>query len=178
MRARLEILILVLALAAAGAFIVSFALGWHPRAQTPAIASDSAATSPAVIAAPGANAARVEVLNASGRAGLAHDATDRLRASGFDVVYFGNAQDSARATSVVIDRIGRLDAAHAIAAALAITQVRSEPDSTRLVDASVLLGADWPPRRVAPAQKTWRQNLRELWPGTRSDSSSVPRRKQ
>lgn len=89
---------------------------------------------------------RVEVLNGAGRAGLAREATERLRDRGLDVVYFGNAREFGRDSSVVLDRVGREEAARAVAEALGITAVRSEPDSTLLLDVTVILGKDWPPQ--------------------------------
>lgn len=95
---------------------------------------------------------RVEVLNAAGRAGLAREATRRLRARGFDVVYFGNAGEFGRDSSVVLDRVGDLRTARSVAGALGIRSVASEPDSSRLLDVTVVLGLDWPPpeRSTAP----------------------------
>jgi hypothetical protein len=88
---------------------------------------------------------RVEVLNAAGRGGLAREATRRLRARGFDVVYFGNAHEFGRETSEVVDRVGREEVARSVADALGIATVRSEPDAERLLEVTVLLGLDWPP---------------------------------
>jgi hypothetical protein len=95
---------------------------------------------------------RVEVLNAAGRAGLAREATRRLRARGFDVVYFGNAEEFGQDSSVVLDRVGDLRTARSVAGALGIRSVASEPDSSRLLDVTVILGLDWPPpeRSTAP----------------------------
>ena len=92
---------------------------------------------------------RVEVLNAGGVAGMAREATGHVRAAGFDVVSFGNARsfDPDR-PSVVIDRVGRLDVARAVADALGIGNVLSEPDSNLFVDVSVLLGSTWTPESV------------------------------
>lgn len=86
---------------------------------------------------------RVEVLNGAGKPGLARLATEQLRAAGFDVVQFGNAGRTTD-TSVVLDRVGKLDLATDIAQALEIASVRTEIDSTRLVDATVILGKAWP----------------------------------
>ncbi|HEX7119038.1 MAG TPA: LytR C-terminal domain-containing protein [Longimicrobiales bacterium] len=88
---------------------------------------------------------RVEVLNAAGRSGLAREATRRLRERGFDVVYFGNADAFGRDSSIVLDRVGEPDAAEEVAAALGIRRVASEPDSSLLLEVTVLLGLDWPP---------------------------------
>ncbi|CAN5839262.1 hypothetical protein BH23GEM3_BH23GEM3_12260 [soil metagenome] len=89
---------------------------------------------------------RVEVLNGAGVVGLARSATRVLRERNFDVVYFGNAPAGAQDSSVVIDRVGRLEDARRVAAALGIDAVRSEPDSTLYLEATVILGRDWPTR--------------------------------
>jgi len=86
---------------------------------------------------------RVEVLNAGGITGLARDATEYLRDSGFDVVDFGNARDFDADSSVVLDRVGQGEIARAVADVLGIDNVRSQPDSNLYVDVSVLLGSEW-----------------------------------
>jgi LytR cell envelope-related transcriptional attenuator len=88
---------------------------------------------------------RVEVLNGAGTSGLARDATHRLRSGGFDVVYFGNASTFDRGRSVVLDRVGEPARARAVAASLGIDSVASAPDTTLLLDVTVVLGDDWPP---------------------------------
>lgn len=87
---------------------------------------------------------RVEVLNGGGVSGMAVHATDGLRDFGFDVVDVGNALpfDPER-PSVVIDRVGRTDMARAVADALGIDNVQSEPDPNLYVDVTVVLGAEW-----------------------------------
>ena len=94
---------------------------------------------------PGGMRVRVEVLNGGGVAGVAGRATDVLRELGFDVVFYGNAQESGQNTSRVVDRVGRLDAARSVADALGIRSVRSEPDSNLYLDVTVVLGTDWTP---------------------------------
>jgi hypothetical protein len=86
---------------------------------------------------------RVEVLNASGIAGLARRGTERLRAHGFDVVYFGNAGGFGPDSSLVLDRMGNRAAAEAVAAALGLGLVQSVADTTLYVDVTVVLGRDW-----------------------------------
>lgn len=86
---------------------------------------------------------RVEVLNGAGRPGIAREATIMLRDQGYDVVYFGNARDFGWDSSVVIDRVGREAAAQTVARALGITKVESRPDSTLLLEVTVVLGKDW-----------------------------------
>lgn len=95
------------------------------------------------IASPIPDGPRVEVLNAAGISGMAQAATDQLREARFDVVYFGNADEFGRDSSVVIDRVGRPEIAQEVARELGISQVRSEPDSTLYLEATVLLGLDW-----------------------------------
>jgi hypothetical protein len=89
---------------------------------------------------------RVEVLNAGGVPGMASTATEALREAGFDVVHFGNAGsfDAAR-PSAVIDRVGRLDFARAVAASLGIDNVLSEPDPNLFLDVTVMVGGAWTP---------------------------------
>jgi hypothetical protein len=87
---------------------------------------------------------RVEVYNAGGINGMAGAATERLRDVGFDVVTFGNADpfDPER-PSVVVDRVGRTDVARAVAAALRIDNVQSDPDPNLFVEVTVVVGRDW-----------------------------------
>lgn len=94
---------------------------------------------------------RVEVLNGAGVPGLARSVTRQLRRQNFDVVYFGNAP-AALDSSVVVDRAGNLDAARRVAEALGIRSLRSEPDPTLFLDATVVLGRDRaPPAGAADA---------------------------
>jgi hypothetical protein len=95
---------------------------------------------------------RVEVLNASGRAGLARTATAQLRDAGFDVVFYGNAAGFDGDSSVVIDRTGRDEVARAAGRRLGIGRVRSDRDTTLFLDATIVVGRDWAPEPTeAPA---------------------------
>ncbi len=123
-------------LVVAGASAAALAL-WH-GAGTPPPEQTRAASVPA----PGRRVT-VEVLNAGGRPGAARDATQLLRRDGFDVVYFGNAGKFGRDSSLVLDRVGDLANARAVAQALGIHDVRSEPDTTLYLDVSVILGKRW-----------------------------------
>jgi hypothetical protein len=89
---------------------------------------------------------RVEVLNAGGVSGQARAATQRLRDIGFDVVSFGNAGTFGRDSTSVVDRVGRPELAHAVAQALGVRDVVSDPDPNLFVDVTVLLGRDWTER--------------------------------
>ena len=90
----------------------------------------------------------VEVLNAGGRAGSAHVATRMLRHAGIDVVNFGNANSATGkldSTRIIVRR-GSRDAALPVRAALGVGKIAMQFDSTRLLDVSVFLGADFTPR--------------------------------
>ena len=87
---------------------------------------------------------RVQVLNASGRPGLAREATRILRDRGFDVVEFGNAgAEFAPDSSVVLDRVGKLESARQVADAVGIRRVQARPDANLYLDVTVVLGRDW-----------------------------------
>lgn len=86
---------------------------------------------------------RVEVLNASGIPGLARAATERLRQSGYDVVYFGNGRSFAPDSSLVLDRVGTMENAASVAEAVGIGRVGSRPDTSLYLDVTVVLGRDW-----------------------------------
>lgn len=107
---------------------------------------------------------RVEVLNGSGVQGVAARATEILRESGLDVVYFGNESSFGRDSSVVLDRTGRESALEAVGRVLDIGRLEAEPDTTRLVDITVLLGADWDPAAAGPpAEAAEAEDGRPWW---------------
>ncbi len=139
---RLGALGLIIALLAVAAFITSFVLGLdRPPAAARAV-PDSPARPPIVVPD---SRTRVQVLNGSRKSGLARTATDQLRAAGFDVVSIGNAR-SRREESVVYDRVGNPEQAQRVAAALGITNVETQIDTTLYLEVTVVLGADWPAR--------------------------------
>lgn len=90
----------------------------------------------------------VEVLNASGRPGLARSGVRMLRRAGIDVVGFGNAAASVGHLDSTRILVRRGDAAvgERVREALGVGRVVAEPDATLLLDVSVLLGADFRPR--------------------------------
>lgn len=98
---------------------------------------------PADARAPEGIRIKVEVLNATKVKGLARRATQLLRDRGFDVVAIGTATQQKDETTV-IDRSGHPDWARLIGNALGAT-VTTRPDSSRYVDATVLIGANWRP---------------------------------
>jgi len=86
----------------------------------------------------------VEVLNGSGRSGLARLGTRRLRRMGLDVVYFGNADSLVDSTRIVVRR-GDAAVAAQVRQALGTGRIGTRPDSLRRVDVSVILGPDYRP---------------------------------
>lgn len=156
MRARLELALLVVAGFAVVAFLLSFGLGLRhssgdapaAAAALPALPADAPPVRDSVARAPSGPRVRVEVLNATGRAGLARRVTERLRAQGFDVVYFGNAGGPKQDSTVVLDRSGRVGAAAAVARALGTGRVQRRAGAPPDLDVTVVLGLDWPPVRA------------------------------
>lgn len=91
----------------------------------------------------------VEVLNGSGRTGLARAATRVLRRNGIDVVFLGNA---AKADSTRV-WLRRGDAGHArqVRSALGQGIVGTQLDGLRHVDVTVVLGVDFrSPEEIHP----------------------------
>jgi hypothetical protein len=86
---------------------------------------------------------KVEVLNATQTRGLARKATAYLRDRGFDVVGSGNVTEQRRNT-VVYDRSAHPEWARLVGRAMN-APVLARPDSSRYLDVTVLLGADWRP---------------------------------
>jgi hypothetical protein len=85
---------------------------------------------------------RVQVRNASGIPGAAAEVTEYLREAGFDVVDFGNADESDRPQTVVVDRLGSPARAREVAAALRGVPIESGVDTTLYLDVTVLVGRD------------------------------------
>jgi pyruvate/2-oxoglutarate dehydrogenase complex dihydrolipoamide acyltransferase (E2) component len=156
---RLQTVGLFLTLVAVAVLVGSLVAGIvarRPSAPAPAPApAPPAAQAPAAVVPPAPRAAptqgprvRVQVLNASGRPGLAREATRVLRDRGFDVVEFGNGKGFPPDSSVVLDRVGNLDRARQVADAAGIRRVMARPDANLIVDVTVVLGKDW---QAAPA---------------------------
>jgi hypothetical protein len=94
--------------------------------------------------APANTRIRVQVLNATTTRGLARRATDVLRDKGFDVVDVGTSRQQSDST-VVLDLSGHPDWARRVAAAMGGAQILARPDSSRYLDVTVLIGANWRP---------------------------------
>jgi hypothetical protein len=93
--------------------------------------------------APDSSRITIEVINATKVRGLGRKATTYLRDRGFDVVFVTTSKVEMKETKV-LDRSGHPERAALVAKAL---HARSEPrpDTTRYVDATVLIGYDWTP---------------------------------
>lgn len=104
---------------------------------------------PVIGAATGGSRVTVEVLNASGRPGLARHGTMALREAGLDVVAFGTA-DTSVDTTVVLVRRGDREAGERVARAVPPAVIRMAPDSLPRVDVTVLLGKNWVRRSSRP----------------------------
>lgn len=157
-RDRLEVAAVAAVAVACVAFIVSFVLGIGTAGRSQA----TSAPESVVHTAPERHAGRVEVLNASGRAGLARSATEQLRDGGFDVVFFGNASGFDGDSSIVIDRTGDDAVAQAAARRLGIPRVATRRDTTLLLDATVVLGRDWTrgePQHTPEDERGWRARI-------------------
>jgi hypothetical protein len=98
---------------------------------------------PADARAPEGTRIKVEVLNGTRTTGLARRATQYLRSRGFDVVGSGTNIEP-RANTVVYNRSSHPEWARLVARALNATAANL-PDSSRYLDVTVILGADWRP---------------------------------
>ncbi len=88
----------------------------------------------------------VEVINTTGKSGLARSGTRLLRSAGIDVVnYFASSDRPLDSTRIVVRR-GTAATGERVRAVLKVGRVVVQPDSTRLVDVSVQLGADFAAR--------------------------------
>ena len=135
---------------------LSLALNWHRLSpdqvraawlcESGELASLFARLSSARPAPGPARTLTAEVLNASGRKGIASQATKVLRLHGVDVISYGNVAKApeAAAETLIYDRTGRIENAAAVRDMLrcSAAQALTEIDSKRLVDVTVVLAAD------------------------------------
>ena len=129
---------ILLAVVAGAAGYAVYRYGLAPKETR----TGSASEAPELMVPPGVRI-KVEVLNATKVRGLARKATFFLRDRGFDVVSMGTSKEQ-RSTTLVLDRSGHSDWALLVAKALN-AKVEVRPDSSRYLDITVLLGADWHP---------------------------------
>lgn len=129
-------ILLALVLAGAGFF------AWRRYGVARSIPFAGDDHTPAVLVPDGVRI-KVEVLNATKVKGLARKATMFLRDRGFDVVAIGTSKEQ-RATSLVLDRSNHPQWA-ALAGKAFNAKVESRADSSKFLDVTVLVGADWRP---------------------------------
>jgi hypothetical protein len=88
---------------------------------------------------------QVEVRNGCGVTGLAAEMTQFLRGEGFDVVEVGDYTSFNEPKTLVIDRVGNLEAARQVAASLGLPEDRvlQEIRQDYFLDASVVIGLDY-----------------------------------
>lgn len=116
----------------AGAVTLAVAAVWVVWRSGPDVPPPPGADGPTIV---------VEVLNTTGRSGLARMATMRLRERGIDVVSFGNASEPLDSTLLVVRR-GDERGAERVRRALGLGRVLVDRDSSLFLDVTVLLGAD------------------------------------
>lgn len=84
----------------------------------------------------------VEVLNGTGRRGVANLVAERLRRDGFDVVKIGNAPEHTFARTIVAQRRDAPAIAAQVAVSLGVDQPSLFHNENLLVDATVFVGRD------------------------------------
>jgi hypothetical protein len=141
-KGRLGALLAGLTLLAVGVLLGSALAGWGDRRRA-GDSADQASVPYDISVGDQERRISVEVLNGAGDAGAASEVTERLRSLGFDVKTYGNAGRFDYPSTLVLDRSGRAGAARDVARALGGVELRSEPDSTLYLDATVILGKDW-----------------------------------
>ena len=119
--------------------IVAVLVWWYTQRV-----SASFEAAPVARVVPSGTRIKVEVLNATESRGLARTATFYLRDAGFDVVYFGNTNERVDST-IVRERSGHSDWAELARGVMTPAKIESKPDSGRLVDLTILIGARWRP---------------------------------
>lgn len=144
-RARAADAFVNIALLGAGLVVLALLYGLAARTFVPRTAPDRASADEVEGGTVGGDVIQVEVRNGTMETGLAGRTTQFLRSRGFDVVENGNHSSRDVEESVVLDRTANPEAARRVAAALGIPpeRVRADRDSTRRVDASVVVGADY-----------------------------------
>lgn len=136
-------------LAAALSIVVVAAVLWLRR-PGPALVAMADADSSLSALPPLPRRVTVEVLNGSGIAGLARTGTVRLRRLGLDVVAYGGADSSQRAAGATLILVRRGDTAGLgrILSLYPQAEWRHARLESRLVDLTLVLGADAAPRMV------------------------------
>ncbi|MEO8578725.1 MAG: LytR C-terminal domain-containing protein [Gemmatimonadales bacterium] len=122
-------------------FLILCGIGWIVWQVWSWRSSGTESYAPDDARAPDGVRIKVEVLNATKTKGLARKATLYLRGRGFDVVGSGNVSEQ-RTASIVYDRSSHPEWARLVARAMNAPVVE-RPDSSRYLDVTVIIGADW-----------------------------------
>lgn len=104
------------------------------------------------VSAPG-EPVTVQVLNGCGESGLALKVTRFLRSAGLDVVEMGNAENFHYETTKIVAKTENRAAAERVRDILGIGEVVSIPDSSLLLQVSVIIGSDAVPFPPPPAAR-------------------------
>ncbi|MFH1277695.1 MAG: LytR C-terminal domain-containing protein [Candidatus Eisenbacteria bacterium] len=104
------------------------------------------------VSAPG-ESVTVQVLNGCGESGLALKVTRFLRSAGLDVVEMGNAENFHHERTKIVAKTENTAAAERVRGILGIGEVVSAPDSSLLLQVSVIIGSDAVPFPPRPAER-------------------------
>lgn len=85
---------------------------------------------------------RIELLNGSGRSGLAGELASYLRDGGFDVLEVSNADRSDYRTTLVVNRTAAEEPAKVVAEYLGTRHVIQQMSSRDMIDVTVIVGRD------------------------------------
>ena len=85
---------------------------------------------------------RIELLNGSGRAGLAGELASYLRDGGFDVLEVSNADRSDYRITLVVNRTEQTEPGKVVAEYLGTRHVIQQISSQELIDVTVIVGRD------------------------------------
>ena len=111
---------------------------------------------------------QIEVLNATGKDGLAREMTEYLREMGFDVMNTDDLPDKVILEKTVIkDRIGNLDASQQVALAVGLPASRISEDIKieYFLDATIIIGNDF------GLYKPWQMDAGEETQAVAADST-------
>ncbi len=86
---------------------------------------------------------KVQVLNGSGKSGVARAVRDKLVRNGFNVVEFGNADSQDYKETIILDRIGNIKKSISVARILNCENIYSKINHFILVDVTVIVGKDY-----------------------------------
>ncbi len=86
---------------------------------------------------------KIQVLNGSGKAGVAKRVRDKLVRNGFNVVEFGNADSQNYKETLILDRVGNIKKALKVASVLRCNLVFPKINKFIMIDVTVIVGKDY-----------------------------------